>query len=89
MTHPEAATEVVLTKTQARPKVVRLGKYRPWRWQVTLYQTRETNHGGVWDGRVHLHGQHGYCFTRWGAAIAASKHFAKVNESIDDYIDRI
>jgi len=69
----DVVAEVYTGKTETRPKSVRFGRFRPWRWDVTFYRTTAPEHPGVYDGRLHLGGRCGYTFTQRGASLAALK----------------
>jgi len=79
--YPELVHEVRLLRARA-PKRTRLWRLRRWRWDVTTYTPRVTQHPGVYDGRNGV--QHrpgcgfGYTFTRWGALRRIAHHTTAV-----------
>jgi hypothetical protein len=62
----DRALEARIVRARA-PRCVRLHRLRRYRWQVTTYRPTAPTYPGVFDGRLHMHDDHGYTFTRWGA----------------------
>lgn len=69
----ELRHELRIGRTQRRPRCVRFGRFRRWRWDVTTYRAIDGRYPGVLDTRWHLGGQMGWALTRAGAAAAAGR----------------
>ncbi|OUD04683.1 hypothetical protein [Streptomyces swartbergensis] len=80
--YPELVHEVRLIRVHRAPTSRRLHRLLRWRWDVTTYEPRVTQHPGVYDGRNGA--QHrpgcgfGYTFTRWGALRRIAHHTTAV-----------
>lgn len=76
--YPELVHEIRLLRIRRAPTCHRLHRLLRWRWDVSTYEPRVTQHPGVYDGRngtPHTDGcGFGYTFTRWGALRRIARH---------------
>lgn len=82
-------TEARIGRAKA-PRCLPLHRLRRWRWDVVRYRAVDGEHPGVLDRRVHLDSDHGYTFTRLGAAwaMAGAVMAAEADAEFDAWIDQ-
>ena len=84
-------TTVHTAKTERRPRCVKFGRWRRYRWYAKTSRLIEGQYPGVYDKQLHLFDDSSWALTKWGAmfasARAADRAPAKANRR-SDYANR-
>lgn len=66
-------TSIHTARTEKRPRCVKFGRWRQYRWRATTYRLIEGERKGVYDKQLHLFDDGSWALTKWGAMFASAR----------------
>lgn len=66
-------TSIHTARTEKRPRCVKFGRWRRYRWYAKTSRLIEGEHKGVYDKQLHLFDDSSWALTKWGAMFASAR----------------